>query len=331
MKQGQKLTQNLNFFRLNNQGGQAVVEYVLLLIITVSLLLAAKGLFVGTQNFIKGYAEDYIVCLMEHGELPQLGVGNDDLKKHQGKTNCVAKFSIAGGATLTGGGSGGSGSSSSSGGGSANGKGSQLANNGNGKNSANGANAGKDGKSGSGKNDSGSSDTDSDSAGGRSGRGGGSGNYANGRINRGGGFGVADGAAGSAGGDKVRLLEGQADDLAFGRNGDYDRSSRVSYKNNRYRAITGQMSDEIEKTTKKEPRKPTSRTVSSVKEEEAFRPGPRKSAFVPPERKPTAEYQDKEDDFSFGYLLKWLLIAGMVIAIIIFFGGQVLNYSNSDS
>ncbi len=329
MKQDQNLTKKINFSCLDNQSGQALVEYVLLLIITVSLLLAAKGLFVGTQEFIKSYAGNYIVCLMEYGELPQLGVNNDDLKKHQGKPNCVAKFSIAGGATLTGGSSsGGSGSFNTNS--AANNKSSQLANNG--KNSASGANAGKDGKTGSGKNGSDSTDADSDGAGGgRGGRGGSSGSYANGRINRGGGAGVTDGAAGSPDGDKVRVIDGRGDDLAFGKNGDYDRSSRVVYKNNRYKAITGQMYDEIEKTTKKEPRKPTSRKVASVKEEEAFRPGPRKSAFTPPERKPQAEYQDKDENFSFGYLLKWLLIAGMVIAIIIFFGGQVLNYSNSDN
>lgn len=330
MKQGQKLAKNLFFIRAHNQGGQAVIEYVLLLIITVSLLLATKGLFVGTQQFIMSYAGDYVVCLMEHGELPQLGVGNDDLKKHQGKAKCSAKFSIAGGASLSGGGSSGSGSSSSSSNSSGtNSKGSQLANKGN--NSTNGANSGKDGKAGSGKGGAGSS-SDKDGEGGGRGRSGRGGDYANGRINRSGSsYGVADGAAGTPGGDKVRVIAGEGDDLGFNRNGGYDRSSRVVNKNNRYKAITGQMYDEIEKTAKKEPRKPTSRKVATVKEEEAFRPGPRKSSFIPPERKPQAEYNDKDEDFSFGYLLKWLLIAGIVIAIIVFFGGQILNYSNSDS
>ena len=50
MKQGQKLAKNLFFIRAHNQGGQAVIEYVLLLIITVSLLLATKGLFVELNN-----------------------------------------------------------------------------------------------------------------------------------------------------------------------------------------------------------------------------------------------------------------------------------------
>lgn len=50
---------------------------------------------------------------------------------------------------------------------------------------------------------------------------------------------------------------------------------------------------------------------------------------LPPERR--AASLDSQDDTSLGFggLLKLFLIAGIIIAIVVFFGGQIMNYNNS--
>lgn len=111
MKQGQNLDSSHSISTLRNQAGQAVIEYVLLLVVIVALLLAAKGLFAGANQFISSYIGDYFICLMDYGELPKLSYASA-----ADTSNCKAQFSIAKGASLTtgGGSSSGSGSSSSS-------------------------------------------------------------------------------------------------------------------------------------------------------------------------------------------------------------------------
>ena len=75
-------------------------------------------------------------------------------------------------------------------------------------------------------------------------------------------------------------------------------------------------------------RKPTISLRAISSEEQTF--SPTKKHINPPEAKQIAQKEDTGDVFAFGSMLRWLMIIGMIVAIVIFFGGQLLNYSNSD-
>lgn len=57
-----------------NQSGQAIVEYILVLLVVVSILLGVMWQFNdGFRKFTTSYFGDYLACLLELGELPALG------------------------------------------------------------------------------------------------------------------------------------------------------------------------------------------------------------------------------------------------------------------
>jgi len=61
-----------NIFKSN--GGQAVIEYLLLTIIIVVIALTViKQISESTESFAKNYFGEYLACLLEVGELPSLG------------------------------------------------------------------------------------------------------------------------------------------------------------------------------------------------------------------------------------------------------------------
>lgn len=323
MKQGQNFFKFKSQPRALNQQGQAVVEYILLLVVIISMLMATKGLFAGANKFIDDYVGKYFICLMDYGELPKLGNSDSDLIKHSSGGNpCAAKFTVAGGASLTGGSTGGSTST--------NGKDSTSKIAGGKDSSSSSSSKGGSDSSKNSKGKNGSSGSDSDSLGNGSNGGAGNSNYANGRIQRSRSSGTSDGPNDN-GSNKTKIIE---DEQAGGSRNRFDDNGRsgnkTEYKYNRYKAITsGQMFDEIEKKSAREVRKSEPKVVSKAAEE-GFRPGPRKNAFIPQERKIANIEDDKETNFGFGAMMKWLMIAGMVVAIIVFFGGQIMNYSNSD-
>ncbi len=64
----------LGSFRLRNNQGQALIEYVLMLVIIVSLvLMLMTQIFKPFGDFIQSYMGSYVGCLLEYGELPSLG------------------------------------------------------------------------------------------------------------------------------------------------------------------------------------------------------------------------------------------------------------------
>ena len=303
-----------------------MIEYILLLVITVSLVLGLRGVFTSMNNFMSDFMGKYIVCLMEYGELPALGVEEADLKKHkdgaEGRKCDFQKYSAA----FTG---------------PANSAGSGT--NGGGPNDGNGK-AGTDGKNGSNSPGSttgstSSKNNDASKSGSDSSDGSGSSSskrsaarsspYTNGQISNSGSYASAD-VPGSTAGKKIKILD---DEVGKGRNAaatDSSRSNqkRVSYQNGKYKAITGNMAEQIKKNSKMRPRKPSSNLLGS--DEGGYRFVPHKKTFNPPDPKP--DLVEKPDEgFQFGNFLKWLIIAGIVIACFVLFGGQVLNYSNSDS
>lgn len=327
MKQGQKsIIKKL----ITNNSGQAVVEYVLLAIIVVSLVIGMGKVFTALDDGFDQYMGGYISCLMEYGELPSLGVSAAELKKHTGNTGkkCdaqFASFSFEEGRPPTGGG----GSSGS------NGSGSNQAG-GSGRNGSNGDRNGDGSGNGKGSgNGVGDGDGDGDSGDTANGFGSGSGG-SGGRRDRNKRSGAPQGGYATADtpvefeNTKTRIIEDEEDDANSEKN---KARRRRNLTNNGgyepYRAITGRMKQELEKQQKRRstPRQPT-RSVTVISKEE--------SRFVPT-KKPLSravaaeggEMKDSGGNFTFGNIIRWLLIAAMVVAIIIFFGGQVLNYSNS--
>lgn len=75
-----------------NNSGQALIEYVLILIITVSLILALIAqVFKPMQTFVQSYMGDYVQCLLETGELPSFGYADAAINDE----SCAAKFGAA--------------------------------------------------------------------------------------------------------------------------------------------------------------------------------------------------------------------------------------------
>lgn len=106
-----------NFAQLRSkadQSGQAVVEYILVLVITVGIILGIMHQFSDAfGSFLDKYFGDYIACLLETGELPS--IGGEGASEASCKSP-MQEFSIASGEALVKRGSGGgSGSDSGSG------------------------------------------------------------------------------------------------------------------------------------------------------------------------------------------------------------------------
>lgn len=290
-----------------------MVEYILIVTIVVSFIISLRGFFSNVKDMTNNYMGDYIICLMDFGELPSLGSTDSDLNQHTGDAKCNVQFkafTIASGRPPV------NGNSSTVGGG---GKNNQSKTDQNPNASSSGGGGGGGGAN---------SPDDRSASGGGGGRSGGS-PYSNGSINRS-GRGTADGIA--AANSKTKSIDDGSDegDGSAGRGS--GRQSRTIYKTrDRYKAITGQQAEQIEKQLSRSTNKrvPSSRSVAKVDTRNGF--GPRSGVVTPPEPKPVISDADKQDSWTFGALLKWLLIIAIIVVILMFFGGQIMNYSNSDS
>jgi len=245
---------------------------------------------------------------MDHGELPKQNVSEEDLKKHVSSSyKCGATFSIATGANLT----------------------SKIGSDKNGADK-NGAESGKNQKKSNQNNKSSSENNDSSGGGGS----GSTSAYNDGRIQKSNSGGkTSDGRNSITTANKSKIIEGEPDaESSFGNNNNMSGgANRTVFKISKYKAIDGgPMYEAIQKNSKNQGNQTGLKSISKIAIEEGSRPGPRKNALTPPpERKPAAT-EDVAPDFGLGGFMKWLLIAGMVVAIIVFFGGQIMNYSNSE-
>lgn len=60
--------------RLESSSGQAVVEYLLVLIVTVGMIMGIMYQFNDAfKKYVQNYFGEYVACLLETGELPSLG------------------------------------------------------------------------------------------------------------------------------------------------------------------------------------------------------------------------------------------------------------------
>ncbi len=306
MKQDHK-THHSNFFLVNQKSGQAVVEYILIIAITVSLIIGLKNTFNQAGKFFENYIGAYTECLMDYGELPSFGVSDEDLKKHLSDgRKCEAKFenfTMANGRALKGDASGGPDKEPSQ-------------------------NASSNSDSESNKNR--SRNGQSDSAGSSSG-GGGSGDT-DGRVRS-----AASVRRTSDGGSntnaKVKTIEEEGSgDQGLDSSGRGGQSRTIYRDRGKYKAVTGKMAEQILKSDKGIPKRaPTTRTLAKADDSGGNGLGPRISIVQSQQQSNIKAEEDKPVDWGMGNFLKWILIIGMIVAIVVFFGGQILNYSNSDS
>jgi len=275
--------------------GQAVLEYILVLVITVSILLGIMYQFNDAfKQFIDSYFGDYIACLLETGELPSLG----GTGPNQGQCS-KPPFSIANGAK-------GPASSSGSGGG--------------------------DGSSGSSENSSsdGSGDGDDESSGGSSR------SLRPPEFNTSGGAANAEAAtnrANSSGRPASQRTNLQSNNQQGGKGFGSDSTDSGEGGGSGRRIVRKRTiylgDDFVEESAK---RKKRSAVIGKAKSKKSNggTSGLRQPKFaleVPKERMTASD--DVGSGFSFGILIKILLIGGILIAIFIFLGGQAVQIKKS--
>lgn len=282
---------------LSNKG-QAMVEYVLLLIISVSIVLALiSQIFKPFGEFIDSYMGSYVGCLLEYGELPALG--SDEPALVDEDSECDKKFapgSITKGRPPRGG----------SGGGDGDGDGNVNDQNGNNRTGNRG---------GEGEDSNSNASAGGGTYAGSSSRGGSS--LINAR--RRGGNGVEQSTSG-AGGKTVEIaLDGSAGDGYFNSNKNSRRIGVV--KRTRAIGITGLTESERAKLVKKAGGSTAPLIVAG-----GVAPESKKMAI----KKAPVEMKIEEDKpVTIGGFLRYLFIAALVIALVIFIGGQALQYSKS--
>lgn len=60
--------------RVRSESGQAVVEYILVLVVTLGIILGVMYQFSSAfKKYVQSYFGEYVACLLETGELPTLG------------------------------------------------------------------------------------------------------------------------------------------------------------------------------------------------------------------------------------------------------------------
>jgi hypothetical protein len=287
-----------------SQKGQGTIEYILVLMITVILILSVITQF--NRSFSK-YAsrlfDGYLACLLETGELPGRG-GNCETELTY---NSKESEGIVTGKSL------------------------EDWHPGEGKSTDSGG--GADSKSNGSSASTGSGKDGSDSSGSSGGGGGGS------SVET-----ASSGSADSSGSQPVGFLrdrgsrrstavgkaeskskDGAADSMlnvsaGAGGSGDYGSSGKK-------KAILRDFNyfGQEEKESREQERPKVSAVTKESEGNDALKP----KKAIERERKPAATMDDNNDGFSFGYLIKILLISGIFLAIVVFFGGQILQASKS--
>jgi len=86
---------------LGNHSGQAILEYILVLVVTVAIILG--GLYqlnTAFKSYLDAYFGDYLACLLETGELP--AIGGDSGGGNSVCSQAFKSFSLADGKPLLG-------------------------------------------------------------------------------------------------------------------------------------------------------------------------------------------------------------------------------------
>lgn len=297
-----------SFLRFN-QKGQGMIEYLLLLVITISMiLLAMTNLFRPMQKFMQDFMGTYVACLLSSGELPAIRSTNS-LKDAEPKCN----FSLVGGNAQFNNGQGSGGGNSGTG-----------SNNQNSANTSSNSSNNSKGKDGGGSAKGPSSEANSSS---------GSNSYAGSagrRTSSSSGF-MRRSSDSSSGGDMagedggkryVNNLDKNGNDRFF--RGDR-RGSNNSGRNGRGIALGGL----TEEDQKKIERKIQSSPRAIPKSNEEFSVPGKKTIVKPPPPKQKIAAAEKEEGFTIGNFLKYIIIAVILLLILILGGGQAFEMSKS--
>ncbi len=261
---------------VRNEDGQGVIEYLLILIVVVSIIIGVISQFNRAFGyFVESYMGGYVSCLLETGELPNLG------SEQRAEAICDIEyepFSLANGRPEVEGTAG-------------------------------------DGKAGAGAGASqGSRRGQRKSGRVTAGRGGG----ANGIS------GINDGGSGSASernkngqAKRVKAGGGEGGDKFFSANTGQSLVQRKKHR--RIKAMAGEFFSDQQKKKKKEEEK---RVVAQTEEEESGSKPKRVPLNISKKEK---KIEEKEEGFSFGYLIKLLIIIVVALGVIIFVGNQALS------
>lgn len=268
--------------RPGNVRGQAVIEYTLIMLVTVAILMAlSQVLFKPFGEFISNYMGKYTACLLEYGELPTLGTTAGSPVEDD--SECNKRFE---GGSITAGRpprSDGQGSSSS-------------------------------GSRANSTNNRSSSASEKSSYAGSASRGGSS----NININRRPSSGV-EGSSRKSGKVVEIALEGGGANGFFGNNG--SNSYAIPQRKTSSIAITG-----LTEAEKKELEKKAEGTAGMMVASEAVRKEKKKIGVKPP---PPPIVYEEEKPFTIGNFIRYLFIAALVLALVVFIGGQALQMSKS--
>lgn len=264
-----------------NQSGQAIIEYILVLTVVVSILLGVMWQFNdGFRKFTNSYFGDYLACLLELGELPALGGTSS------GECNYEA-FALGDspGAGLPGDGKGSDDNPSKSG--------------------TSPGTSGTSGNSGSGS-------------------GGGSGA---GAAESSGRFG-SNFSGSSRSGRPAAVVIGTAKEDAY--TGSTEASNGRSTRLSGARTTTVQLVDQSGGVIDPfEERKMKNEPVAVAKDSRGDTVKSKKQRVDIVRKTASADRKDEDTKMGFGDFLKWLLIAAIILAIVIFVGGQALQIGKS--
>lgn len=283
--------------KLKGQLGQATTEYVLMLVISVSLvLLLMYQVFTPMQRFLDAYMGLYVQCLLEYGELPSFG--GDSVVKDDG--DCNAQFESFSGTNGrppkpgTGGSGGGANNADQDG------------------------NASSDGSS-----------TNSNTTNSRYSAGSGT-SYAGSASRNGGRYirnsrGASRGLdTGTSGGPTVEIA------LDGGGSGGYFSSNSPRFEGRVVRKTSSISAEQLPESVRRKIAKDKSggKTAMVAVESEGGGPAKPKSFVIkPPEKK--MQIEEDKTEFSIGNTLRIIFIVCILLVIFIFVGGQVLQMSKS--
>jgi hypothetical protein len=267
---------------LRQNSGQALIEYVLILIITVSLVLALVAqVFKPMQTFVQNYMGDYVQCLLETGELPSFGYADAEIIY----LCCAAKFGAA----------------------------SWNKN----------ATAGSSSGSGTDKSATPATSSSSDSSSGSSG----GSTYAGSASRNGRSYFSAPRSAPrgvGSGGTNSKVVEIALD--GGGAGGFFKGSTGGGYtapaRKVRAVGMTGLSEDEKKKLVKK-----ADGGGKTIKLSDGRMPASKKTLVKKPAAK--ADFVAEDEPMTIGNFIRFLFIAALVIALLLFIGGQALQMSKS--
>lgn len=295
--------------QVHRQLGQATVELVLLVMVSVILVLTlAFQIYQPFSTWLDNYMGSYLECLIDIGELPTVsgsargdqvcGSRFEPFTMTRGRPPIIGSGSDSSGASNSG--SGGSGSNSAS-------------------SSSDGPNRSNSNTAG-GADDSGSSGTDGSSSNG-SRRGSGS------NVIRSGTAGASDLATDEEArrrriGGSQRPSQGSGDDRNFIVGAGSDGSMSEDERSRRLRAIgvAGMLEDEQARSERLQPR-----VVRSEAEGDALSSS-KKIKVKSPDRKVAME-EDQQDGWNLGRLFRIAIIVLIIIGLVLFIGGQAVSIS----